>query len=83
MIVDDGIATGATARVACQVARELGAKTVVMAAPVAPADAVAVLQKVADQVVVALVPDGFMAVGQFYEDFRQTTDDEVAALLAR
>ncbi len=82
VIVDDGIATGATARVACLVARELGAQTVVMAAPVAPADAITLLQGVADRVVVALVPDGFMAVGQFYEDFRQTEDAEVERLLA-
>jgi len=83
VIVDDGIATGATARAACLVARELGASTVVIAAPVAPADAVAALRNVADQVVIAYVPDGFMAVGQWYEDFTQTDDAEVEALLRR
>jgi putative phosphoribosyl transferase len=82
VIVDDGIATGATMRAACLVARELGAESVVVAVPVAPPDAIAALREVADQVVVALVPDGFQAVGQFYADFSQTTDAEVEQLLA-
>jgi putative phosphoribosyl transferase len=82
VIVDDGIATGATARAACLVARELGAVRVVVAAPVASADAIVGLQAAADQVVVAFVPDGFRAVGQYYDDFTATEDDEVERLLA-
>jgi putative phosphoribosyl transferase len=82
VIVDDGIATGATAAAACQVARHRGAAAVVMAAPVAAPDAIADLKDLADQVIVVLAPSDFMAVGQWYEDFTPTTDAEVTALLA-
>jgi len=81
VIVDDGIATGATAKAACQVARAHGAARVVLAVPVAPADSVAELATVADDVVVLLRPADFFAVGQFYRDFLPTSDDEVEALL--
>jgi putative phosphoribosyl transferase len=81
VIVDDGMATGATARAACQVARARGAARVVLAVPVAPADTVAELATVADDVVVLLRPPGFFAVGQFYQDFLPTSDHEVEALL--
>jgi putative phosphoribosyl transferase len=80
IIVDDGIATGATARVACQVARRLGARRVVVAAPVAPGGAA--LRLGADEVVCVLQPPQFWAVGAHYRDFRATTDAEVVALLA-
>lgn len=83
VIVDDGIATGATASAACQVARHRGAAAVVVAAPVASAEAVADLRRVADEVDVMLTPDDFTAVGAWYEDFSPTTDAEVAAVLAR
>lgn len=82
VIVDDGIATGATAAAACQVARHRGAGTVVLAAPVAAPDAVAELEEIADQVVVVLAPAGFTAVGAWYADFEPTSDAEVSALLA-
>lgn len=82
VIVDDGIATGATAAAACQVARHRGAATVVLAAPVAARDAVADLEAIADQVVVVLAPDGFTAVGVWYADFAPTTEAEVSAILA-
>ena len=81
LIVDDGIATGATARVAMVVARARGAISVVVAAPVAAADTIAMLAREADAVVVPLVPAGFRAVGEHYVDFRQTTDEEVQRLL--
>lgn len=81
VIVDDGIATGATARVACQVAREHGADRVVLAVPVAPPSAVEALSEVADEVVCVLQPYRFQAVGQFYDDFQPTTDEDVARLL--
>ncbi len=81
IVVDDGLATGASARAAVEVARGLGAATVVVAVPVAPADAVAMLRKVADDVVCPLVPAGFDAVGRFYDAFPQIRDDEVVDLL--
>jgi putative phosphoribosyl transferase len=82
VIVDDGIATGATARAACQVARRLGAARVVLAVPVAPAHTAARLPE-ADEVVCVSAPEHFMAVGAHYVDFSPTSDDEVVALLDR
>lgn len=83
VIVDDGLATGATMRAAAVAVRRLGAATVVCAAPVAPASAPQLLADVADDVVAVVLPADFAAVGQFYDDFRPTTDDEVRAALAR
>ena len=83
VVVDDGIATGSTARAACQVARALGAARVVLATPVAPPDTVAELHRYADQVVCLHTPRFFRSIGEFYADFTQTTDSEVNALLAR
>ena len=81
LIVDDGIATGATALVACQVARALGATRVVMAAPVAAPSSVRDVRTVADDVVCLETPTEFTAVGQWYDDFRPTTDDDVIRCL--
>jgi putative phosphoribosyl transferase len=81
IIVDDGIATGSTARAAIEVARAHGAARVVLAVPVAPARTCAELSGLADEVVCLEMPDPFMAVGQFYRDFSQTTDAEVVACL--
>lgn len=81
VIVDDGIATGSTARAACQVARARGAKRIVLAVPVAPAGTVTGLMREADDVICLQEPPNFYGVGQFYADFRQTSDSEVAALL--
>ena len=83
VIVDDGMATGSTARAACQVARAEGAARIVLAVPVAPADAAARLWPDADEVVVVTSPPRFHAVGQAYVDFRQVTDHEVVELLER
>jgi putative phosphoribosyl transferase len=83
IIVDDGIATGATAQAACRVARAQGAGRVVLAVPVAPPDAVASLRQDADEVVCLSEPPDFSAVGEWYEDFSQTSDDEVVELLSR
>jgi putative phosphoribosyl transferase len=81
LVVDDGIATGSTARAACAVARALGARRVTVAAPVASHRAVAELSVVADGVVVVITPEPFRAVGEWYDDFTQTTDDEVVRAL--
>ena len=83
VIVDDGIATGSTARAACQVARAQGASRVVLAVPVAPLDWTARLRGEADELIALDTPDPFWAIGQFYADFSQTTDDEVVACLER
>ncbi|MGW7200290.1 phosphoribosyltransferase family protein [Streptomyces chryseus] len=83
VVVDDGIATGATAAAACEVVRAQGAARVVLAAPVAAPDAVARLSSQADDVVCLSVPAMFRAVGEWYDDFTQTSDEEVVALLAR
>lgn len=82
LIVDDGIATGSTARAACRVARAHGATRVVLAAPVAPLDVVSQFGADADDVGVCATPTPFLAVGRFYDDFAQTTDEEVVRLLA-
>jgi putative phosphoribosyl transferase len=83
VIVDDGVATGATARVASLVARELGAASVVLAMPVGSPDSIAELEAMpeVDEVVCLSAPRGFMAVGMHYLDFTQTTDAEVQAIL--
>jgi putative phosphoribosyl transferase len=82
VIVDDGIATGSTARAAMQVARAHGATRVVLGIPVGAPDTIAAMQSEADEVVCVETPFGFLAVGQAYENFTQTTDDEVVRLLA-
>jgi putative phosphoribosyl transferase len=81
LIVDDGIATGSTARAACQVARAHGATRVILAAPVAPAGTEEQFWPDADEVRCLDRPEHFFAIGQFYADFSQTTDDEVTGLL--
>jgi putative phosphoribosyl transferase len=81
IVVDDGIATGSTARAACQVARAHGAARVILAVPVAPRGTVAALGQVADQVVCLESPEPFYAIGQWYQDFSQTSDAEVVRLL--
>ncbi|MTE13573.1 phosphoribosyltransferase family protein [Nocardia aurantiaca] len=83
VIVDDGVATGATARAACQVARAQGAARVVLAVPVASRDALHILQREADEVICLEQPMFFYAVGQWYHHFGQTTDEEVVELLTR
>jgi putative phosphoribosyl transferase len=80
LIVDDGMATGSTARVACQVARQLGAARIILAVPVAPAHLLDTLTE-PDQVVSLISAQDFHAVGQYYADFSPTGDDEVVQLL--
>lgn len=81
IVIDDGLATGATARAAVAVARKLGAARVVLAAPVGAPDAVAQLKQLADETVCPLAPAGFGAVSRYYQEFSQVTDDEVIELL--
>lgn len=81
LMVDDGIATGSTARAACQVVRAHGAVRVVLAAPVCSPDTARVLGGEVDELVCPETPGLFFAVGQYYTDFRSTSDNEVRALL--
>ena len=81
VIVDDGIATGSTARAACRVARAQGASRIVLAVPVAPAATVSALQDVCDDMLCVANPEPFFAVGEWYRDFTPTSDDEVNELL--
>jgi putative phosphoribosyl transferase len=81
IVVDDGIATGGTARAALEVARAHGASRVVLAVPVAPPETVAELSSVADEIVTVDTPSPFSAVGQWYTQFTQVDDDEVVAYL--
>ena len=82
IIVDDGIATGSSMHLAAKALKGEGAKEVIIAAPVAPADVVNELTRSADRVVVLSTPEDFMAVGQFYVDFHQLSDEEVMKWLA-
>ncbi|MFJ8611748.1 phosphoribosyltransferase family protein [Streptomyces sp. NPDC093675] len=83
VIVDDGVATGSTARAACRIARARRAARIVLAVPVAPQDWTARLGGEADELVALDTPVDFFAVGQFYIDFGQIGDEEVAACLER
>jgi putative phosphoribosyl transferase len=81
VIVDDGIATGSTARAACRIARAFGARRTVLAVPVAPTGWQDRINGDADELVSVATPVPFYAIGQFYDDFSQTTDAEVADCL--
>ena len=83
ILVDDGLATGATMRAAARALRAMGPARCVLAVPVAAADTCAAMRQEADEVVCATTPAPFLSVGHWYDDFSQTGDDEVRALLAR
>jgi putative phosphoribosyl transferase len=83
VLVDDGLATGATMRAAVKALRQRGAAKIVAAVPVGPPDTCHEIEQQADETVCLSTPEFFQAVGQYYEDFSQTTDDEVRELLAR
>jgi putative phosphoribosyl transferase len=83
ILVDDGLATGATMRAAVKALRQRGAAKIVVAVPVGPPDTCREFEGEADETICASVPEFFQAVGQYYEDFSQTSDDEVRELLAR
>ena len=82
ILIDDGLATGATMEAAVMALREQQPARIVVAAPVGASDACERLGRVADEVVCAWTPESFMAVGQWYQNFEQTSDEEVRALLA-
>jgi putative phosphoribosyl transferase len=81
VVVDDGLATGVSARAALGVLRRRGAGRVVLAVPVAPPQTVTALRGLTDAVVALEAPRAFLAIGQFYDDFTQTSDEEVIRLL--
>jgi putative phosphoribosyl transferase len=83
VLVDDGVATGATMRAALRAARRQGADRLVVAAPVAATDTAAVLEREADEAIFLIVPPAMAAIGRFYTDFPQLTDGEVCDLLRR
>lgn len=82
LLVDDGVATGATVRAAVQAARAAGAAEVVVAVPVGAPDSLARIAQVADAVVCPLRPQQLSSVGEWYVDFSQTSDDEVRRAMA-
>lgn len=81
ILVDDGLATGSTMRAAVQAIHDLGPSRVVVAVPVGASDACRKLEQVADEVVCPRIPRRFVAVGQWYQDFSETSDAEVTRLL--
>ena len=81
IVVDDGIATGSTMSAAIELLRHQQAKRIIVAVPVAPAETVARLREEADEVLTVLEPELFVSVGKWYQDFSQTTDEEVRALI--
>ncbi|MGH2708439.1 MAG: phosphoribosyltransferase [Gemmatimonadales bacterium] len=83
ILVDDGLATGSTMRAAAAALRAQGPERLIVAIPVAPPEVCEAIRAEVDDVVCALAPEPFLAVGAWYEDFSQTTDDEVRELLHR
>jgi predicted phosphoribosyltransferase len=83
ILIDDGLATGATMRAAVTALRQRGVVEIVVAVPVGPPETCREFEDVADEVVCASAPEFFQAVGQYYEDFSQTSDQQVRDLLAR
>ncbi len=81
ILVDDGLATGATMRAAVKALRQRGAAKIVVAVPVGPPDTCHEIEEQADETVCLSMPEFFQAVGQYYEDFSQTTDEDVRQLL--
>jgi putative phosphoribosyl transferase len=82
LLIDDGIATGSTIRAAVQALRQQDPKKIVIAVPTASSDSCAMLEPMVDELISLMVPEEFNAVGQWYENFSQTTDLEVTQLLA-
>jgi predicted phosphoribosyltransferase len=83
ILVDDGVATGSSMLAAVEAVRKRGARKIVVAVPVAPRESIRLLRGSADDVVCVASPEPFLAVGRFYADFEQTSDEEVLDLLER
>ena len=83
IVIDDGIATGSSVRAALRGVRRQKPKRLILAIPVAPAESIEALQSDADEIVCLETPEDFFAVGQFYRDFRQVSDDQVKAILSK
>lgn len=83
LVVDDGIATGTTVRVALKAVRRRGPRRLVLAVPVAPAESLAMLRSEVDELVCLETPEPFVAIGRFYDDFTPCSDDEVRELMER
>jgi putative phosphoribosyl transferase len=83
ILVDDGLATGSTMRAAAAALRSLGVARLVAAVPVAPKESCEAMREVVDELVCVSVPERFQAVGEWYEDFSQISDQEVSELLGR
>jgi putative phosphoribosyl transferase len=83
ILVDDGLATGSTMRAAVAAVRELGPQRTVIAVPVAAAETCRSFESLVDEIICPATPPDFFSVGSWYEDFAQTTDDEVRSLLER
>jgi predicted phosphoribosyltransferase len=83
ILVDDGLATGATMLAAIAALRHKDPAKIVVAVPVCPPETLAEIKRVADETVILFAPDWFRGVGQFYDDFAQLTDETVRDLLAR
>lgn len=83
ILIDDGLATGSTMRAAVEALREEGARKIVVAVPVAPPDTCEAMKDEVEEIVCAVTPEPFRAVGIWYADFSETADDEVRDLIAR
>jgi predicted phosphoribosyltransferase len=83
LLVDDGLATGSTMQAAALAVRAAGAARIIVAVPTASAEACELLRGTADRVIAAMTPEPFYAVGAWYADFSQTSDEEVRTLLAQ
>jgi putative phosphoribosyl transferase len=82
ILIDDGLATGGTAKAALRALRRRNPKRLILAVPVAPLDTIEEMRSEADEIVCLAAPEPFIAIGRFYDDFQQTSDEEVVALLA-
>jgi putative phosphoribosyl transferase len=83
ILVDDGLATGSTMRAAAEALKQEGTKRLIVAVPVAPPETCEAFRSEVDQIVCVVTPEPFFGVGRWYEDFSQTTDEEVRGLLGR
>ncbi len=81
ILIDDGLATGASMKAAVLALRKMGAGRIIVAVPVAPGETCEAMKKIADEVICFLTPDNFSAVGEWFQDFTQTSDKEVLELL--